>query len=198
MPEPEVLVEGIKRLEYRGYDSWGLCLASEDQLSLLRRVGRIGGVDGAALGAAAAAGAAGAGIAHTRWATHGAPDRGQRASPRRTARGRIAVIHNGIIENHAALRASLLAKGHRFTSETDTEVIPHLIEELLKTEPDFSAAFLAALKLLVGAYGIAALWAGSPDTVYVARHGSPIVLASARTARSWQATRRRWWLTRGT
>jgi glutamine---fructose-6-phosphate transaminase (isomerizing) len=180
---PEVLIEGIKRLEYRGYDSWGLCLASENRLSLLRRVGKIGGVDGGALGTALRpdpAGAACSGIAHTRWATHGAPTE-DNAHPHVDCSGRVALIHNGIIENHAALRASLQSKGHRFTSETDTEVIPHLIEEILKSEPDFPAAFLAAMKLLVGAYGIAAVWAGTPDTVYVARLGSPIVLGVGRT-----------------
>jgi glucosamine--fructose-6-phosphate aminotransferase (isomerizing) len=181
---PEVLIEGIKRLEYRGYDSWGVCLASTDHLSLVRRVGRIGAVDASALPTtdpATGPGGARSGIAHTRWATHGAPTE-MNAHPHADCSGRVAVIHNGIIENHAALRASLVSKGHRFSSETDTEVIPHLIEELLKNEPDFSAAFLAALKLLVGAYGIAALWAGSPDTVYVARHGSPIVLGVGKTA----------------
>jgi len=184
---PEVLIEGIKRLEYRGYDSWGLCLAADDRLSLVRRVGRIGGVDAAAL----AMGRDGhpqnppsamlSGIAHTRWATHGAPTE-INAHPHVDCAGRIAVIHNGIIENHASLRASLMSKGHRFSSETDTEVIPHLVEELLKTEPDFPSAFLAAMKLLVGAYGIAALWAATPDTVYVARHGSPIVLGVGKTS----------------
>ena len=114
-------------------------------------------------------------MAHTRWATHGAPTE-LNAHPHVDCAGRIAVIHNGIIENHAALRSTLQAKGHRFASETDTEVIPHLIEEFLKTEPDFNAAFLAALRLVVGAYGIVALWAGAPDTLFVARHGSPIVL----------------------
>src|SRR5271157_551302 len=191
----EVLIEGIKRLEYRGYDSWGLCLAADDRLFLVRRVGRIGGVDASAL----TLGHDGSppqnppaamqnpppamlsGIAHTRWATHGAPTE-RNAHPHVDCAGRIAVIHNGIIENHAALRASLQAKGHTFTSETDTEVIPHLVEELLKTESDFPAAFLAAMKLLVGAYGIAALWAETPDTVYVARHGSPIVLGVGKNS----------------
>ena len=86
------------------------------------------------------------------------------------------MIHNGIIENHASLRATLQGQGHVFASETDTEVIPHLIEEFLKSEPSFSAAFLGAMKLLVGAYGIAAAYAGEPETIFVARHGSPIVL----------------------
>ena len=176
---PDVLIEGIKRLEYRGYDSWGLCLAAKDRLSLVRRVGRIGGVDASTLlmdGSPSRSG-----IAHTRWATHGAPTEAN-AHPHADCSGRVAVIHNGIIENHASLRAGLVAGGHRFSSETDTEVIPHLIEEMLKGEPDFGAAFLAALKLLTGAYGIAALWAGTPDTVYVARHGSPIVLGLGKSS----------------
>ena len=171
---PDILIEGIKRLEYRGYDSWGICCAANDQLALLRRVGRIGGVDGSSL-VLPGSGAATAGIAHTRWATHGAPSE-LNAHPHLDCVGRIAIIHNGIIENHAALRKKLTLQGHRFLSETDTEVIPHLIEEFLKTETSFPAAFFAALKLLVGAYGIAALWAGAPDAICVARHGSPIVL----------------------
>lgn len=86
------------------------------------------------------------------------------------------MVHNGIIENHAALRATLQAQGHVFRSETDTEVVPHLIEELLKSERDFSAAFLGAMKLLVGAYGIAVVYCGESSAIFVARHGSPIVL----------------------
>ena len=171
---PEILVEGIKRLEYRGYDSWGLCMACDDQLMLLRRVGRIGGIE-APLAAPAGCGPVRAGIAHTRWATHGAPTEAN-AHPLSDCRGQIAVIHNGIIENHAALRAKLVAQGHRFSSETDTEVIPHLIEEFRKTETDFTSAFLAAVKLLTGAYGIAAVTAEDPGSIFVARHGSPIVL----------------------
>ncbi len=168
----EVLIEGIKRLEYRGYDSWGICVARDDTLALLRRVGRIGGVDAAGL---SLGGPWRAGIAHTRWATHGVPTEAN-AHPHTDCSRRIAVIHNGIIENHAALRTTLQGQGHSFASETDTEVIPHLIEEFLKTEPSFSTAFLGAMKLLVGAYGIAALYAGEPDRIFVARHGSPIVL----------------------
>jgi len=174
---PEVLVEGIKRLEYRGYDSWGLCMACDDQLALLRKVGRIGGIGATDPGLAklAGCGPVRSGVAHTRWATHGAPSESN-AHPLADCHGRIAVIHNGIIENHGALRAKLIAQGHRFSSETDTEVIPHLIEEFQKTEPDFTSAFLAAMKVLVGAYGIAAVAAEDPGSIFVARHGSPIVL----------------------
>jgi len=175
---PEALVEGIKRLEYRGYDSWGICVACDDHLSLLRRVGRIGGVDTAGL-ALGGGGSCTSGIAHTRWATHGAPTEAN-AHPHVDCSGRIAVIHNGIIENHSSLRATLQGQGHIFASETDTEVIPHLIEEFLKSESSFSAAFLGAMKLLVGAYGIAAAYGGEPGTIFVARHGSPIVLGLGR------------------
>ena len=193
---PEVLVEGIKRLEYRGYDSWGICVACSDSLTLLRRVGRIGAVPTGDI-VLPAAERCRAGIAHTRWATHGAPTEAN-AHPHTDCSGRIAVIHNGIIENHAALRARLEAQGHVFRSETDTEVIPHLIEEFLKTQsgaegafpsgaagaspsgaaglPDFQSAFQSAVRLLVGAYGIAAVWAGDPGAIFVARLGSPIVL----------------------
>ncbi len=171
---PEVLVEGIKRLEYRGYDSWGICVAGPGRLSLLRSVGRIGAVDASSLALPSGDGLR-AGIAHTRWATHGAPTEAN-AHPHLDCSGRIAVIHNGIIENHASLRSRLEAQGHAFRSETDTEVIPHLVEEMLKVEPDFSSAFHAAVRHLVGAYGIAAVWAGDPGAIFVARLGSPLVL----------------------
>jgi glucosamine--fructose-6-phosphate aminotransferase (isomerizing) len=166
-----VLVEGIKRLEYRGYDSWGLALACDDGIALLRRVGRIGSAEDTALDGCSCR----AGVAHTRWATHGAPTEGN-AHPHCDCTGRIAVVHNGIIENYATLRARLQGLGHVFRSETDTEVIPHLIEEMAKTEPDFGTAFLAAIRLLVGAFGIAVVQAGAPDRLWAARLGSPMVL----------------------
>ena len=193
---PEALIEGIKRLEYRGYDSWGVCVACDDHLSLLRRVGRIGGVDASGLGLGGG-GSCVSGIAHTRWATHGAPTEAN-AHPHVDCAGRIAVIHNGIIENHASLRATLQGQGHVFASETDTEVIPHLIEEFLKSEPSFSAAFLGAMKLLVGAYGIAAAYAGSRKQSSWRGTGAPSCWGSARTRRSLQVIRRRWWRIRGT
>ncbi len=191
----EALVEGIRRLEYRGYDSWGLALAAGGKLSLLRRVGKIGAVTTERLArevaqsVAAESGNGGperkqgwrAGIAHTRWATHGAPSE-TNAHPHTDCTSRIAVIHNGIIENHAALRSRLRDAGHEFGSETDTEVIPHLIEELLAPGTDFATAFLEACRLLVGAYGIAALFAEQPDRIYVSRHGSPIVLGLGKEA----------------
>jgi glutamine---fructose-6-phosphate transaminase (isomerizing) len=171
---PEHLIEGIKRLEYRGYDSWGIGLACNDQLTMLRKVGKIGGVSAESL-AIPRNGGWPAGIAHTRWATHGVPSEAN-AHPHTDCTGSLAVAHNGIIENYVSLRAALLEKGHRFVSETDTEVIPHLIEEMQKTERDFTTAFFSAVRLLVGAYGIAAMSASEPDKILVARNGSPIVL----------------------
>jgi glutamine---fructose-6-phosphate transaminase (isomerizing) len=212
---PEALVEGIRRLEYRGYDSWGLSLSGEKGLALLRHVGKIGAAHTEELAREAALAVAGgrggnghggngvggnghggnavggnghgetaswqAGIAHTRWATHGVPSEAN-AHPHTDCTKSVAVIHNGIIENHAALRATLREKGHEFASETDTEVIPHLIEEFIREGMGVSAAFFAACKLLVGAYGIAALFAAEPGRLYVARHGSPIVLGLGKDA----------------
>ena len=168
-----LVVEGLKRLEYRGYDSWGFALAGEDGLLVRRQPGEISAAsvslepdaEGAAWGV----------IGHTRWATHGAPTEAN-AHPHTGCKGEPAVVHNGIVENHSALRAELEAHGHAFRSETDTEVIPHLIEEFLGDGEEFRTAFLSALKLLEGAYAVAAVWTGAPGVVLVARRGSPMVL----------------------
>ncbi len=175
--EASLLIESLKRLEYRGYDSWGLCLAGDEGLGLWRQVGRISSANGEGHGLDSE-GPLWAGIAHTRWATHGAPTE-RNAHPHTDCTGRLALAHNGIIENHAALRAELKGKGHRFVSETDTEVIVHLIEECLKGEADFRKAFLAALRLLEGAYGVVAVSADHPGMLLAARHGSPLVLGLA-------------------
>jgi len=167
-----LLVEGLKRLEYRGYDSWGLGLAHDGQVTVLRDAGRISAVEAAALKVDAACWG---GIAHTRWATHGPPT-AENAHPHADATGRIAVVHNGIIENHAALRAKLQSEGCRFNSETDSEVVPHLIAAFLREGHDFLSAFLDTLKVLEGTYGLAAVWAGQPGTILAARRGSPMVL----------------------
>jgi glutamine---fructose-6-phosphate transaminase (isomerizing) len=153
-------------------------MACNDQLTLLRAVGKIGQVNTEILPRSTNGGFT-AGIAHTRWATHGVPSEAN-AHPHTDCGSRVAVIHNGIIENHAALRSALIEKGHEFTSQTDTEVIPHLIEELMGSEPDFTSAFFAAIRLLEGAYGIAAVSADEPEKLYVARRGSPIVLGMGK------------------
>ncbi|MDR2111833.1 MAG: glutamine--fructose-6-phosphate transaminase (isomerizing) [Candidatus Accumulibacter sp.] len=165
-----VLLQGLRRLEYRGYDSAGLALINEAGLLRLRAVGRV-----AELAAQAEARQAEgrAGIAHTRWATHGAPCE-RNAHP--LVSGGLAVVHNGIVENHEVLRARLKNEGYEFTSDTDTEVVAHLIVSELKKTPDFFAATRAAVAQLQGAYALAVLRESEPDRVILVREGSPLLL----------------------
>jgi len=163
-----VLVEGLKKLEYRGYDSAGLAVISGDGIKRIRSVGRV-----AELEAASADTSAVTGIAHTRWATHGVPSE-RNAHPH--VSGTIAVVHNGIIENYESLRSELTAQGYVFTSDTDTESIAHLIEATLKREPDLFTAVQIACRRLVGAYAIAVIDHSQPGKVVVAREGSPLLL----------------------
>jgi len=165
-----VLLEGLRRLEYRGYDSAGLALINDSGLQRLRAVGRVvelttqveeTGAEGRT------------GIAHTRWATHGVPC--ERNAHPHISNG-LAVVHNGIIENHEALRTRLKAEGYEFTSDTDTEVVAHLISFELKKTPDFFAATRDAISQLQGAYALAVLRESEPDHVIVAREGSPLLL----------------------
>jgi glucosamine--fructose-6-phosphate aminotransferase (isomerizing) len=168
-----LLLESLKRLEYRGYDSWGIAMACGDRLQVFHQVGRITGAEAPKLDSNLQP--CWGGIAHTRWATHGTPTV-ENAHPHTDCHGEVAIVHNGIIENHSALRAELESHGHVFRSQTDTEVIAHLIEELLKQENDFQSAFLGALKLLEGTYGIAAISSRQPGLILAARRGSPMVL----------------------
>ncbi|TAJ22413.1 MAG: glutamine--fructose-6-phosphate transaminase (isomerizing) [Rugosibacter sp.] len=161
-----VLIEGLLRLEYRGYDSAGLALLNPT-LTRLRSVGRV-----AELAIQAADRTAHLGISHTRWATHGVPSE-RNAHPHVSAD--LAVVHNGIIENYAELRAALMAEGYVFTSDTDTEVIAHLIQQMRQTTPDLFAAVQLATARLTGAYAIAVLREGE-DRIIVARHGAPLLL----------------------
>jgi glucosamine--fructose-6-phosphate aminotransferase (isomerizing) len=174
---PALLIDALRRMEYRGYDSWGVVVGDRTGLRVTRRVGRIGNANSSEAGVPADGGLWG-GIAHTRWATHGAPSV-QNAHPHRDCSGRIAVVHNGIIENHAALRLELTRSGHRFTSDTDTEVIVHLVEEFVRGGRSPDDAFLDVLRLLEGAYGVAMVCADAPGAVYVGRCGSPIVIGLA-------------------
>lgn len=167
-----ILVEGLKRLEYRGYDSAGLALLdAQGELQRLRRIGKVSELE-AGLLADPLAGRLG--IAHTRWATHGAPTEAN-AHPH-FSRGDVAVVHNGIIENHEALRAQLKAQGYVFTSQTDTEVIVHLLHLKLQDSGDLTTALKAAVKELHGAYGLAAVWRQQPDRLVATRSGSPLVI----------------------
>ena len=165
-----VLLEGLRRLEYRGYDSAGLALANGLGLQRLRAVGRVAGLT-AQVDETGASGETG--IAHTRWATHGVPC--ERNAHPHISNG-LAVVHNGIIENHEALRTRLKAEGYDFTSDTDTEVVAHLIASELKRSPDFFDATRAAIAQLQGAYALAVLRETEPERVIVAREGSPLLL----------------------
>ncbi len=166
-----ILLEGLKRLEYRGYDSAGVAVYTNDEKLLrTRRPGKVSELEQALIEEPLVGRL---GIAHTRWATHGAPCE-RNAHPHFS--GDLAVVHNGIIENHEALREQLKALGHVFTSETDTEVIAHLLHEKLKLQPDLTVALKATVKELHGAYGLAVISALQPDRLVAARSGSPLVI----------------------
>jgi glucosamine--fructose-6-phosphate aminotransferase (isomerizing) len=167
-----ILLEGLKRLEYRGYDSAGLAVRGAD--GHMRRIRSVGKVANLAEMEHASPIPGELGIAHTRWATHGMPAE-RNAHPHMSGE-KVAVVHNGIIENHAELRMELMAQGYRFTSETDTEVIAHLLAHILESEPDLLKAVQAAVKQLVGAYGLAVASPDEPDRLIVARSGSPLVI----------------------
>ena len=168
-----VLVEGLKRLEYRGYDSAGLAVIGNGEIERVRSTGRV-----AELEAASASTSAITGIAHTRWATHGVPSE-RNAHPH--VSGSIAVVHNGIIENYESLRRELSEQGYVFTSDTDTESIAHLIEATLKGEPDLFKAVQIACRRLVGAYAIAVIDHNQPGKIIVSREGSPLLLGVSET-----------------
>ena len=167
-----VLMEGLRRLEYRGYDSAGIAVQdAEHHVQRIRSVGKVSELQ-ARLDAVALSGEIG--IAHTRWATHGMPAE-RNAHPHMSGE-RVAVVHNGIIENHTDLRQHLAAGGFEFTSETDTEVIAHLMAQALDAEPDLLAAVRTATRQLVGAYALAVATPDDPERIVVARAGSPLVI----------------------
>ncbi|PJC85836.1 glutamine--fructose-6-phosphate transaminase (isomerizing) [Vibrio sp. HA2012] len=167
----EILVEGLRRLEYRGYDSAGVAVVDADKN--LTRVRRLGKVQELADAVEAENVTGGTGIAHTRWATHGEPSE-VNAHPH--VSGDIAVVHNGIIENHEELRAMLQSRGYEFVSQTDTEVIAHLVEWELRTSDSLVEALKKTAVQLEGAYGTVAVDRRDPERIVVARSGSPIVI----------------------
>ncbi len=169
-----LLIEGLTRLEYRGYDSAGVAVLQADgALAVRKRLGRLANLE-AALDEAPLAGQLG--IGHTRWATHGEPSE-LNSHPHLDCTGNLAVVHNGIIENYADLRAELEAKGHIFRSQTDTEVIPHLIEEIRKTGVRAPAeAIRQALRQARGAYALGIVSRDAPQVLYAARCGSPLIV----------------------
>ncbi len=166
-----ILLEGLRRLEYRGYDSAGVAvLASDASIQRVRAVGKVIELE-KALEAAPAGGHLG--IAHTRWATHGKPAE-HNAHPHLSQR--LAIVHNGIIENHAPLRKRLIDLGYSFTSETDTEVVAHLLAHYYAEKKDLLEAFRATLGDIHGAYALAIIHQDQPETLYCARAGSPLVI----------------------
>ena len=166
-----ILLAGLKRLEYRGYDSAGVALMNGEGIRVLKKPGKIRILEEAI---DRNPHQATCGIAHTRWATHGAPNE-PNAHPHTSRNGDIALVHNGIIENADVLRAQLVSEGYHFTSDTDTEVVVQLIVFLWKDGP-LEIAVAAALREVVGAYGIAVVSSRVPKKVVVARNGSPLLI----------------------
>ena len=171
-PAAGILLDGLKRLEYRGYDSSGMALCGRGGLLCLRAVGKVRNLE-ALVKNSSEAGTPVCGIAHTRWATHGAPLE-RNTHPHLDGSGRIAIVHNGIIENYQALRAKLTAAGCVFKSDTDSEVLAHLISEAYKG--DLLAATAKALKQVTGTYGLAVVCTEEPGRIIAARRGSPLVI----------------------
>jgi len=167
-----ILIEGLKRLEYRGYDSAGLAVVDQGRMVIHRSVGKIKELENALWGSNLGGTI---GLGHTRWATHGRPTE-ENAHPHTDCTGDLVVVHNGIIENYLALKEKLLAEGHFFRSETDTEVIAHLIEKYLKEDRDIEVATRRALNDITGAYAIGVLWKGDPGRMVGAKCGSPLVV----------------------
>ena len=166
-----ILLEGLRRLEYRGYDSAGLVYHLDGRLVRFRAKGKLANLEAVVdeyIGVASSTG-----IGHTRWATHGAPTEGN-AHPHTDCTGELVVVHNGIIENYSALKGELTAKGHVFTSQTDTEVLAHLIEDCL--QGDLVAAVRQALARVEGSYAVGVLWAKEPELLVAARNHSPLVM----------------------
>ncbi|RLG39643.1 MAG: glutamine--fructose-6-phosphate aminotransferase, partial [Thermoproteota archaeon] len=166
-----IILEGLKRLEYRGYDSAGVAYISSS-LHVIKDSGKIDEIN-EKFNLASIEGMLG--ISHTRWATHGAVTR-ENAHPHLSCDGRIAVVHNGIIENYIRLKNELASRGHKFRSETDTEVIPHLIEESYRRSGDPLSAIFDAVSKLDGSFAFLAILEDHPDKIFAVRYKSPLVI----------------------
>ncbi len=167
-----VIIKGLKRLEYRGYDSSGVALIDKD-LQVFKKKGKVAELEDAVIGASLGGHI---GIGHTRWATHGEPS-DRNAHPHRSASGKLAMIHNGIIENYVAIKEELVHNGYTFTSDTDTEVLLNFIEDIRKqNQCGLEEALRIALKRIVGAYCVLLIDEDDPDTILAARKGSPLVI----------------------
>jgi glucosamine--fructose-6-phosphate aminotransferase (isomerizing) len=170
----EVLIEGLRRLEYRGYDSAGIAIVEANgEIGLRRAAGKLGDLE-KVLAVKPIRGSYG--IGHTRWATHGRPTE-ENAHPHRDCSGRLVVIHNGIIENYLELKHDLIQRGHKITTQTDTEIVAHALEEALKNgSSDLAGAFRAVLPKLRGIYALVAISADEPGLLVAARQGPPLVV----------------------
>ncbi len=166
-----ILIKGLKRLEYRGYDSAGLAVVNGGKIFEAKAVGKVAELENK-INEKDISGPVG--IAHTRWATHGRPS-GRNSHPHSDCKKEIYLVHNGIIENYKELKEKLAKKGHKFTSETDSEIIAHLIEEFNK-KFDFKSAVIEALKLIKGTYGLAIINKNDPGKIIAARMGSPLAI----------------------
>ena len=168
-----ILIKGLRRLEYRGYDSAGVALLNNSTLTIHKKEGKVANLEDYA---AKLDISGNIGIGHTRWATHGVPcDRN--AHPHLSNSHRLAIIHNGIIENYASLKAELETRGYAFESDTDTEVLLNLIEDVQKEEKlSIDEAVRVALNEVIGAYAIVVIDKNEPDKIIAARKGSPLVI----------------------
>ena len=168
-----ILINGLKALEYRGYDSAGIAIFSNDKIEIKKSVGQVKVLEKVLKNDIDLV--SHLGIGHTRWATHGIPNE-TNAHPHSDCAKRIFVVHNGIIENHKEIKEYLQNRGHNFLSDTDTEVVPHLIEDFLKDKKDFNTALLDTLKMIKGAYAFAIIDSKNPNTLYAVRLSSPLVI----------------------
>ncbi|MDZ4182252.1 MAG: glutamine--fructose-6-phosphate transaminase (isomerizing), partial [Candidatus Cloacimonadaceae bacterium] len=168
-----IVIEALKRLEYRGYDSSGCALIHENELQIYKRQGKIIELERSLPEPNKCSGTIA--IAHTRWATHGEPNE-INAHPHTDCSGDLAIVHNGIIENYKLLREKLIELGHTFVSETDTEIVAHLIEQYLTTEPTLEDAVREAMKRVEGTYGLVVLSKSDPDKLVAVRKGSPLII----------------------
>ena len=164
-----LLIEGLKMLEYRGYDSSGIALLADKKLSIFKKAGKISSMESTIPDGMKAS----VGIGHTRWATHGAVS-DENAHPHQSANNKFSIVHNGIIENYKVLREKLIDNGFEFRSNTDSEVIAHLLE--LNFKGNFETAFHKTISLLQGAFGVVAISVNDPSYIMVARKGSPLAL----------------------
>src|SRR5919112_116193 len=170
-PVVPVLLDGLRKMEYRGYDSAGVALVSPEGIALRRSAGKLANLE-TAIKSEPVDGLYGVG--HTRWATHGRPTE-ENAHPHRDCTGRIVVVHNGIIENYLSLKEMLKTKGHEFKTETDTEIVAHLIEEHEKEGLNFEEAVRKSVQQLKGIFALSMISSDEPDKIIAVREGPPVV-----------------------